>query len=273
MASVTQRIKEIKQPNGGYLPPASFKKVIFEDGIILHKENISAAVVGMTVDYLSRFMTGSKREDAFKISLQGYICRVSILSEAILKKDKLNHRDAYTLLSGIKGLDNDSVIKACLLTGYDIWYRNTQAALTAKEQGVIPDNDTIENIRIMVERSIAFFGKYGPVISDGFTFVKEDKHGNIVKSGYTNTVNTGDGDFLTKDTLWDFKVSKYAPTSDYTLQILMYWIMGLHSGKKVFQGIKRLGIYNPRLNTVYTVNTKDIPAKVIKTVERDIICY
>lgn len=273
MASVTQRIKEIKQPKGGYIPPSSFKKIVFEDGVILHKESISPATVGMTVDYLSRFMTGSKREDAFKISLQGYICRISILGEAVLIKDKLNGRDAYTLLGGIKGLDNHSITKACMLTGYDVWLRNTQAALMAKEQPDKPDNDTIENIRTMVERSIAFFGKYGPVTSDGFTFVKEDRHGNIIKSGYTDTVNTGDGDFLTKDTLWDFKVSKYAPTSDHTLQILMYWIMGLHSGKEIFQSIKRLGIYNPRLNTVYLIKTKDIPADVIKAVERNVICY
>lgn len=273
MSSVAQRIKEIEQPKGGYLPPSSFKKVIFEDGVKLREENISPATIGMTVDYLSRFMTGSKREDAFKISLQGYICRVSVLGETAFRKDKLKNKDAYSLLSGIKGLDNRSVIKACMLTGYDIWYRNTEAALMGKEQMPIPDNDTIENIRIMVERSISFFGKYGPIIEDGFTFIKEDDHGNIIKSGYTDTVNTGDGDFLTKDTMWDFKVSKYAPASTYTLQILMYWIMGLHSGKKVFQNIKRLGIYNPRLNAAYLINTEDIPAKVIKAVERDVICY
>ena len=30
MASVTQRIKEIKQPRGGYLKPSEFEKIQFE---------------------------------------------------------------------------------------------------------------------------------------------------------------------------------------------------------------------------------------------------
>ena len=51
-------------------------------------------------------------------------------------------------------------------------------------------------------------------------------------TGYTKIVNAGDGDFLTKDTLWDFKVSKSKIDRKQTLQILMYWIMGKHSGKK-----------------------------------------
>ena len=97
----------------------------------------------------------------------------------------------------------------------------------------------------MVERSIAFWKKYGPITKDGFTFEK---------NGYTKTVDSGDGDYLTEDTLWDFKVSKSKPTNKHTLQLLMYWIMGQHSGKPEFKNITKLGIFNPRLNTVYTLN-------------------
>ena len=54
----------------------------------------------------------------------------------------------------------------------------------------------------MVNRALDFFNKYGPVIKDGFKFI----------GGYTETITTGDGDFLTEDTLWDFKVSKKTAT-------------------------------------------------------------
>ena len=47
------------------------------------------------------------------------------------------------------------------------------------------------------------------------------------EGGYTNIVSSGDGDYLTEDTLWDFKVSKEEPKSKYTLQLLMYYIMGV----------------------------------------------
>jgi hypothetical protein len=77
-------------------------------------------------------------------------------------------------------------------------------------------NETYENIITMVKRSLNFFKKFGPVTKYGFT----------MRGGYTDTVSTGDGDFLTEDTLWDFKVSKKGPTSAYTLQVLMYFLMG-----------------------------------------------
>lgn len=67
-----------------------------------------------------------------------------------------------------------------------------------------------------MNRGIKFFDQYGPITLDGFVFV----------GGYTDIVSSGDGDFLTKDTLWDFKVSKDKPKSAHTLQLLMYYIMG-----------------------------------------------
>ena len=50
---------------------------------------------------------------------------------------------------------------------------------------------TIANIRIMVESSLSFFKVFGPVTADGFT----------MEGAYTATITTGDGDFLTKNTL------------------------------------------------------------------------
>ena len=77
----------------------------------------------------------------------------------------------------------------------------------------------------------------------------------------------------TKDTLWDFQVSKRKPTSKKALQVLMYWIMGQHSGKKEFKKKTKIGIFNPRLNVAYIIETKKIPIEIINIVENDIICY
>ena len=127
-----------------------------------------------------------------------------------------------------------------------------------------PDTETIQNIRIMVERSIKFWNEFGPIKQDGFTFEP---------NGYTETVNTGDGDYLTADTIWDFKVSKSKLTNKHTLQLLMYWIMGQHSGQKIYENIIKLGVFNPRLNLVYTLEINDISPEIIKEIEDDIICY
>ena len=45
MSSVTQRIKEIKQPYGGYIPLKNFSVNINDDGMILKSyENIHASL-------------------------------------------------------------------------------------------------------------------------------------------------------------------------------------------------------------------------------------
>ena len=115
--------------------------------------------------------------------------------------------------------------------------------------------------------------KFGPVTVNGFVFAEIDGEGSFVKSGYTDTVDSGDGDFLTNDTIWDFKVSKANPTSKHTLQLLMYYIMGKHSGMDIFRNINKLGFFNPKLNTVYILEAERIPPEIIRTVEEDIICY
>lgn len=72
MASVVGRIREIKQPWGGYIRPSEFDTTIFDDSVILNeKENVHSSIIGLSVDYLTRFLMGADVTDAFKISLLG----------------------------------------------------------------------------------------------------------------------------------------------------------------------------------------------------------
>lgn len=278
MPSVTGRINQIKQPRGGFINPSSLSVIFLEDNLTLNsEENVHASIIGMAVDYLTRYMRGTKPETAFSVSLSG---------AKIAKEFGRNHAfiDAIRLLNGIKGLDDNSIISACKLVTFDVWYRNLPAASMSKTfKETNPDFATIENIRIMVNRSLIFFKQYGPVTKDGFTF--EPVNGNVADyekmrktkkgswGGYTGMVETGDGDFLTQDTLWDFKVTSSEPTNKHTLQLLMYWIMGQHSGQNCFAKITRLGIFNPRLNKVYLYDISNLSKEIIETIEKDIICY
>lgn len=130
-------------------------------------------------------------------------------------------------------------------------------------QIIQPDKPTISNIRTMVERSRTFNKNYGPVVKDGFTF----------EGGYTELISSGDGDFLTETTLWDFKVSKSDPTNKNTLQLLIYYLMGLHSLHEIFQEIEKLGVFNPRLNKVYILDIDSISPEVISEVSSNVIGY
>ena len=273
MASVTGRISQITQPRGGYIKPSEFKEMIFNDGKMLGEENIHASIVGMTVDYLTRFMVlkqqgsdnDSSLRSAFIISITGYQKRLQILGNKICLQDEKDKVDVSYLLSKITGLSDESICAACKATTYDVWFRNPGAALMATgASDTNPDKQTINNIKIMVERTLKFWEKYGPVVKDGFTFEKD---------GYTSVVDSGDGDYLTKDTIWDLKVSKTKPNNKHTLQLLMYWIMGKHSKKPEFETIDKIGIYNPRLNTVYLYNTNNLSDVIIKAVEKEVICY
>ncbi len=250
MASVTQRIRQIKQPRGGYLNIKNFNMKIIDDGIILNeKENIHPSIVGIVVDYMSRFMTGTDILEAFKISIMGAF-NVGQL------------KTAAELLNNIIGLDDNSIFCACRLAEYDVAFRCGPEYFSNIEH-INTNKQTIENIRTMIKRSILFFDSYGPVTKDGFTF----------EGAYTPLITSGDGDFLTKNTLWDFKVSKKEPDSKYTLQILVYYIMGIHSIHEYFDNIQYIGFFNPRLNKIYTCDINSISNDIINEVSIKVIGY
>ncbi len=269
MSTVTGRINSIKQPYGGYVRPSSFEKIQFDDGITINShEEKNSNIIGSAVDYLTRFLVGAPIEMAFQISLSGYQeCIKNDKSlERTLKKRKI---DISSLLEQIKGTDDASIMAACQACAYDVWYRAPLSAIGCDPTYAIPsaspDEITIENIRTMLNRCTKFWAQYGPVTTTGFTFEND---------GYTKVVTDGDGDYLTRDTLWDFKVSKESKIkSKQTLQLLMYWIMGIHSGKEEFKNIDKLGIFNPKLNIAYLLNTSTISQETINTVEKDVICY
>lgn len=260
MSSVAKRIDEIKQPRGGYVKPSQFELRTVNDGNILNEsENVSASIIGMAVDYLTRYAMGADLMNAFHISCIG----AKRAEEMFGQKNAM--RNVFQLLTEINTIDEKAIINACKLVTYDIWLRNPAAAMMVKgENEINPDKITVQNIEIMIERSLKFWEDYGPIVKDGFTFEP---------GGYTATVDSGDGDYLTTDTLWDYKVSKSKPTSKHTLQLLMYWIMGQHSGQSIFKGIDKIGIFNPRRNEVYSLNIDTISPKIIDEIERDIICY
>ena len=247
--TVTRRIKQVKQPYGGYLHVKDFDVIKLGDDELFPDENINPSLMGMAVDYMSRFMSGTNLEKSFFTSLVG---------ATIIKEEEI----ALKLLENIKGLDDLSLTNALKLTQYDCVYR--AGILDPIDHDKIkPDEHTLSNLKKMIERSIFLFNKYGSVVLDGFDF----------EGGYTDTVVKGDGDFLTQDTLWEFKVLRRTIDSKHTLQLLMYWRMGLHSIHPEFKNIKYLGIFNPCKNIVYRIPVEKIPLSVIQEVEAKVIGY
>lgn len=218
----------MKQPRGGYINPKQLNVREFTAGRELHdvKENVSAGISGMAVDYLTRFLSGTPVEKAFFVSFAG--------------AKRLHQEDyAQALAKQIQGLDDTSITSACRLVNYDAVFRAGVGMpgspyLLPKPESIMPDRFTCDNIKTMTERSMAFFDEYGPIVVDGMTFA----------GGYTETVSAGDGDFMTSGALWDFKTNKTKPTNKHTLQVLMYWLMGLHSFESShYVDVEQLGFF------------------------------
>lgn len=236
MYSVTQRIKMIRQPKGGYVRTSLFQELCFWDNEEINEIPLGMRPIqGIAVDYMTRFMVGESKITAFEISLLG----ANDLSE--LEK-------AIKLLKKIKGLDDESIYCACKLVGYDVVFRRKNTKLYVEVDDASISNELIQNVRIMVKRSVIFFEKYGPVIKSGFT----------MEGGYNGIISTGDGDYLTKNTLWDFKTSMKPLDINQTLQIAVYYVMGIHSIHEEFKKLTRIGVYNPLLNKAYVANLSDI---------------
>ncbi|MCK8624846.1 hypothetical protein [Apilactobacillus xinyiensis] len=254
MASVTQLARTYKQPYGGYLPVRTFTKKQFDDGIELStNENILPQLVGLAVDYLTRLCQNQSFETAFSVSLRG-----------IDNYKAITHQSVDSSMMEINGLDDKSIINACRLASFDVWYRNLAAARTFKDPALIqPNAETINNIKTMVTRTLTFFDNYEPIVENGFT----------MPGGYTATVDSGDGDYLTTHTLVDLKVSKQNINSKYTLQLAMYYLMGMHSINPNFENIETLAIFNPRLNKLYSRTIADIEHDVLTSIASDVIVY
>ena len=244
MYSVTGRIKAIKQPKGGYLPASSFIVKQYDDGKNLHvTENVHGSLVGLTVDYLTRCSSTKDLIDSFRISLIG---------ANILGKNEY----ALKLLASVATGDIASAVK---LAAFDAVYRAGIRNISIPS----PDAATVGNIDIMVQRGINFLENKDSVVKAGFTF----------EGGYTETISSGDGDYLTKDSLVDFKVIRSKINAGHTLQLLIYYLMGLHSIHPEFKAVKYLSVFNPRKNVEYYFPTKKISDAVINEVSTKVIGY
>lgn len=254
MFSVTQRIKQIKQPYGGYINKKLFNiNYLNGDELDIKQENISPSTVGLVVDYLTRLHFEKDIFKVFDISLRGFNLNNVIEREI--------YNQLLDLLVSVKlhTIQSDELIKvACLVAPYDAIYRAGVPASQIAPK--MPNEATIRHIRIMVNRTIKLFENSKRLFTN-ITF----------RGGYTNVISTGDGDFATEDTIYDLKVSKQGLNSKQTLQIYLYYLLAKRSKQDKYKNINKIAIYNPRLDIEYICNIKDIPKNIEQKVKSDVM--
>lgn len=249
VVTVTQRIKQIQQPWGGYINPKIMHRRSYDDGLSLNEEvSLMPTTMGLVVDYMTRFMITHNVLKAFDIPIKG--AKISGLENLVTDQ-----------LESIKGLDDDSINAATrIILAFDSTYRtgNPPDLPLTREPA---DEETIDNIKIMVERSLAFFKKVGPITATEFTF----------EGGYTKIVNNADADYLTEQTIWDMKVSKYAPRKENTLQLVLYYLLAKRSKQERYKEITSLGIFNPKQNKSYLLNIDEVDADVLQQISEKVL--
>lgn len=228
-----------------FLPTLSLKyadKKVFQDEKVLNpEENISPQLLGTVVDALTKFHFYDHEnpvKNPFRISLTG---------ARLVKEIDL----ANELLAGITGFDDTSIINACKLTCYDTVVRAGRKAYKGSDH-VNPDKETIENIRIMVERSITYLTEK-TVLSYGDNF----------GLGYTDVITKGDCDFVCKNGIVDLKVYSRECGFKDLLQVIFYNYLMLQADFYRRRGEKKMGrwfktafIFNPRWNIAYEYSLK-----------------
>ena len=118
MLSVKQRLKNISQPDGGYVPKNLFVEHQYRNFTgITEIETAFSSIQGLTVDYLTRYMLSNDKLLAFGIS----ICGAKNIDKVFENDNEYSH--IMDLLDDVVGLDDNSIYNACQIVGYDVALR------------------------------------------------------------------------------------------------------------------------------------------------------
>lgn len=255
MPSVTQIVGTAHQPRKGYLPLSKFDAMeITDDRTVVGNYNIHPSIVGLAVDYGTRLMQGAPPREVFEVALRGAsLVNANQVAEELISELEDN-------CSVADGISSRGIAVICKLSGFDAAFRAGYKAYKPVSE-IDPDDATIDDIQTLIARTVEFFEEFGPVVDSGFTF----------SGGYSDNIDAGDADYLTKDTIWDLKVRKAEPNKNSTLQVLLYYLLSLKSDQAEFKDITKVGIYNPYLQRAWVVSVLDLDEGMLNDVQVNVL--
>lgn len=255
MPSVTQIVGTAHQPRKGYLPLSKFDAIeITDDRTVVGNYNIHPSIVGLAVDYGTRLMQGAPPREVFDVALRGAnLVNANQVAEELISELEKNY-------STDEGICSRGIAVICKLSGFDAAFRAGYKAYKPVSE-IGPDDQTIADIQTLIARTVEFFEEFGPVVDSGFTF----------SGGYSDNIDAGDADYLTKDTIWDLKVRKAEPNKNSTLQVLLYYLLSLKSDQAEFKDVTKVGIYNPYLQRAWVVSVLDLDESMLNDVQVNVL--
>lgn len=259
MLGVKEMVKRLSRRCGEYVRLRDFDVYQHDDGIS-EKElfpyddiSIEPSRMGELVECLTRFMLSGDKNKAFCEAMAGAKYAFELGFPEVYK-------DARKLLNGIRGLGDASIENANALLTFKSWFFKPPLGALYGTTAAMFDkailSQAAENVRIFVKRSVEFFREHGPVVGAPV----------IVEAGAIRGII----DFLTADAIFDMKLYKGRILDDAAMQVLLYWIMGKHSGNELFRGITKLGLFNPRTNRGYILPLSRVRFSVIAELEEEL---
>ena len=240
--TVRELIPTISQPHGGYVPVGLFKETLFDDKYAPHdisEENVSPTSMGIVTEWLARI----HYDDAQNVL-------VSVQQGAAMLGES---EKALRLIRKIRGTDDESINAAFKLLKYEAFFRSKKVY----DESKLPDEKTRENIRTFTERNIIFID----------TQIKPYRFGKELFY-FSGSISLGEADLITKDTIWDFKLSKDGLKIEQTLQLMMYYLMLPRGILQNISSIGKIGIFNARLNKSWSVSISEISPRAIEEIRQ-----
>lgn len=275
MTTATQAVRSAKQPRGGYVPPKmmvimDFADDEYRDELVLgmSREKSQPAIVGVVVDYLTRFMLESR------IGMDTTAMKWDRVPRHGIRNDihMLSEEEYCKVKERVQGLDADSVDAMFMLTAWDTMYR---AGIEIDPDTLHPDEVTTDHVIRMVAKALEMLGDGEVAI--GPTFI----------GGMPDGIQSADADFIRDGWLVDMKVSKKeAPDITQTLQLAVYYIMGkmviegrgnppgmghFNTYRDAFRNMHGVEILNPRCGVMWRLLMKEVPDETIEAIIGDVM--
>ena len=259
------------QPYGGFIPPKEMEREILSNDPLYmdlvdrgcKNGGLQPQALGLVFDYILRtelaIFSGVGLADAIINAF-----KVSCLGAKLAHKEK----KALALVSKLASLDEKKKKNykkifqvASELVVFDAVYRAGYYNPDA-EKPKVNDSDEFA-LSLMLNATEDYLLEKQKLVSLGFEFTARG----------AENVTPSDGDILTTESLIDIKCSINKPTSKHTLQLLLYYILGLHEYPEVFKSLKYIKILNPRLGIIYSYELGKVDIKTLKRIEGEIMGY
>jgi hypothetical protein len=229
---VRGRAEQASQPRGGLLPLIFFDRYEFGGAPLTRRtESGNAGTIASAVELIARWdLAGDPRAGAEPSAA------------------------ALEAIRGVRRGEHTESAIGRMASHFRTWGENWDE-LDELEWEEGEDDETLKHIAEMRARVSRCFERFGRPVQPGTWAVHSERFhldGHI--------------DFVTADTIWDLKVSDTVPGRSDVLQLLLYWVT-LRDDPDNSLTIAYVGIYNPRLDTVWRIAVAEIPPDVVSSVE------